>query len=61
MVKTDDKGIGLLKIPDTPDSPGRWRLEFQHQQKLENDPEADLEVRTATLVFDIAAKPEAAP
>ena len=49
---TDTSGVAYFRIKH----PGTWRIEFHHAQPLENDPQADWAVYSATLTFEVATE-----
>jgi len=46
---TDRVGTGYFSV----DQPGVWLVEAHHARRLVDDPEADWEIHTATLSFDV--------
>ena len=46
---TDATGATYFRITH----PGKWRLEFHHAQKLENDAAADWMIHSGTLTFEV--------
>ena len=53
-ITTDAKGIGLLRNIQ----PGEWRVEFAYAVQLTNDPQADWNLWTTTLTFQVQEVPQ---